>query len=66
MLKGPAQVTGAHLQCDSSIEVLNAGQAVATLDKDTNFNAEVYISKGKGYLSSEYGQRRSAGQHDCR
>jgi DNA-directed RNA polymerase subunit alpha len=50
-------VTGADLQCDSSIEVLNPDQAIATLDKNANFNAEVYIKKGKGYLSSEYGKK---------
>ena len=56
-VKGPALVTGADLQCDSSIEVLNPEQAIATLDKNANFNAEVYIKKGKGYLSSEYGKK---------
>jgi DNA-directed RNA polymerase subunit alpha len=55
-VKGPAQVTGADLQCDSAIEVLNPGQPVATIDKDTTFSAEVHIRKGKGYLSSEYGK----------
>jgi DNA-directed RNA polymerase subunit alpha len=55
-VKGPGQVTGADLQCDSTIEVLNPKQVIATLDKDTNFNAEVHIRKGKGYLSSEYGK----------
>jgi DNA-directed RNA polymerase subunit alpha len=53
-VKGPAQVTGAELQCDSTIEVLNPQQAVATIDKDAEFIAEVHIRKGKGYLSSEY------------
>jgi len=56
-VKGPVLVTGADLQCDSSIEVLNPEQAIATLDKNANFNAEVYIKKGKGYLSSEYGKK---------
>jgi DNA-directed RNA polymerase subunit alpha len=52
-VKGPQTVTGADLQCDSSIEVLNPELVIATLDKGTTFNAEVYIRKGKGYLSSE-------------
>jgi DNA-directed RNA polymerase subunit alpha len=55
-VKGPVQVTGSDLQCDSTIEMLTPKQEVATLDKDTTFNAEVYIRKGKGYLSSEYGK----------
>ncbi|MDP2158721.1 MAG: DNA-directed RNA polymerase subunit alpha, partial [Nitrospirota bacterium] len=56
-VKGPALVTGADLQCDSTIEILNPDQAIATLDKNTDFNAEVYIKKGKGYLSSEYNKK---------
>jgi len=56
-VKGPASVTGADLQSDSSIEVLNPEQVIATLDKNANFNAEVYIKKGKGYLPSEYGKK---------
>ncbi len=52
-VKGPQTVTGADLQCDSSIEVLNPGLVIATLDKGASFTAEVYIRKGKGYLSSE-------------
>lgn len=55
-VKGPAQVTGADLQCDSTIEMLTPQQEIATLDKDANFSAEVHIRKGKGYLSSEYGK----------
>jgi DNA-directed RNA polymerase subunit alpha len=54
-VKGPARVTGADLRSDATIEVLNPEQLIATLDKDTNFIAEVYIRKGKGYLTSEYG-----------
>jgi len=52
-VKGPAQVTGADLQCDSSVEVLNPEQVIATLDKGVTFDAEVYIRKGKGYVSAE-------------
>ncbi len=52
-VKGPAQVTGADLKCDSSIEILNPEYEIATLDKGVSFDAEVYIRKGKGYVSSE-------------
>ncbi|MEJ2684150.1 MAG: DNA-directed RNA polymerase subunit alpha [Candidatus Sulfobium sp.] len=50
-VKGPAQVTGADLKCDSSIEILNPEYEIATLDKGVSFDAEVYIRKGKGYVS---------------
>ena len=52
-VKGPAHVTGADLKCDSSVEILNPEHAIATLDKGANFDVEVYIRKGKGYVSSE-------------
>ena len=52
-VSGPAQVTGADLKCDSSVEVLNPEHAIATLDKGASFDSEVYIKKGKGYVSSE-------------
>jgi DNA-directed RNA polymerase subunit alpha len=52
-VKGPGTVTGADLQCDSSVEVLNPELVIATLDKGTTFSSEVYIRKGKGYVSSE-------------
>jgi DNA-directed RNA polymerase subunit alpha len=52
-VKGPGQVTAADLQVDSTIEVLNPELPIATLDKGGTFEAEVYIRKGKGYISSE-------------
>ena len=52
-VKGPAVVTGADLQCDSSFEVLNPDQVIATLDKNADFSAEVQLKRGKGYLSKE-------------
>jgi len=52
-VKGPGQVTGADLQCGSTVEVLNPELVLATLDKGADFDAEVHISKGKGYVSAE-------------
>jgi len=52
-VKGPAQVTAGDLKADSSVEVLNPELSIATLDKDANFEAELYIRKGKGYVTTE-------------
>ena len=52
-VKGPAQVTAGDLKADSSIEVLNPELVIATLDKDARFEAELYIKKGKGYVTTE-------------
>lgn len=51
--KGTHLVTGADVQCDSSFEVLNPDQVIATLDKDTSFEAELFIKKGLGYAQAE-------------
>jgi DNA-directed RNA polymerase subunit alpha len=52
-VKGPGQVTAGDLQSDSSLEVLNPELLIATLDKDVTFDAELYIKKGKGYVTTE-------------
>jgi DNA-directed RNA polymerase subunit alpha len=52
-LKGPAQVTAGDLKVDASIEVLNPELVIATLDKEAKFEAELYIKKGKGYVTTE-------------
>lgn len=52
-LKGPMLVTGKDLDCDSSVEVLNPDQVIATLDKGATFDVELYIRSGKGCHSAE-------------
>lgn len=47
------QVTGADIITDGTVEVLNPGQLICTLDKDMPFRAEITVAKGKGYVSSE-------------
>ena len=53
-VKGSKIITGKDVQSDASFEVLNPEQVLATLDKDSVFEAELFISKGKGYVSSEF------------
>lgn len=52
-VKGPGQVSGGDLQCDAAVTVLNPDQVIATLDKGTHFEAELYLNKGKGYAIAE-------------
>lgn len=52
-VKGPGKVTAGDLKADSSIEVLNPELPIATLDKDARFEAELFIKKGKGYVTTE-------------
>lgn len=51
--KGPKEITGADLQGDSSIRVMNPEQVIATLGKGASFEAEMYLRKGKGYVPAE-------------
>jgi DNA-directed RNA polymerase subunit alpha len=46
------QVTGADIITDGTVEVLNKDQVICTLDKDTNFRAEIDIVQGRGYRAA--------------
>ncbi len=46
-------VTGADIITDGTIEILNKDQIICTLDKKTDFRAEVEIVEGRGYRVSD-------------
>ena len=50
---GPKSVTGHDVQDDAAFEVLNPEQPIAVLDKNTQFEAELYLKKGVGYVPAE-------------
>lgn len=51
---GEGVVTGADIQADQDIVILNPGQVIATLSgKGTKLYIELTITKGRGYVSSE-------------
>jgi DNA-directed RNA polymerase subunit alpha len=52
-VSGPAEVKGSDLKMDSSLSLMNPDQVIATVGKGVNFEAELYISKGKGYVAAE-------------
>ncbi|MDI6801747.1 MAG: DNA-directed RNA polymerase subunit alpha [Thermodesulfovibrionales bacterium] len=51
--KGPKVVTGADVQCDHGIEVLNKDHYIATVDNGATLEMEIYVKKGKGFVSAE-------------
>lgn len=51
------EVTAKDIKLNSNIEVLNPSTHIATLDKDTNLEMEIEISKGRGYLPAEQNPR---------
>ncbi len=50
---GPAEVKGSDLQMDSSVTLMNPDQLIATPGQGVEFEAELYIDKGKGYVPAE-------------
>ncbi len=55
---GPKDVTGADIQCEANLEVLTTDLPVATVDRNAEFHAELYVSKGKGYVLSEMNKEK--------
>jgi DNA-directed RNA polymerase subunit alpha len=51
--KGPKVITAGDIKTDGSVEILNPEQPIATIDKGTTFEMELYMSKGKGYVPAE-------------
>ncbi len=51
--KGPGKVTAADILTSDKIEVLNPEQHIATLGANGNFNAEVMVTFGRGYMPTE-------------
>ena len=51
--KGAQEITAGDLKCDSDVEIFNPELHIATLNSDAKLNAEITISKGRGYVSAE-------------
>ncbi|MGZ3774122.1 MAG: DNA-directed RNA polymerase subunit alpha [Pseudobdellovibrionaceae bacterium] len=51
--KGPGKVTAADIQLTDKIEVLNPDHHIATLGANANFNVEIVVSFGRGYVPVE-------------
>jgi len=51
--QGPCEITAADFQVDDEIEVFNKDLHIATLNEDARFCAEITLSKGRGYVSSD-------------
>ena len=55
---GEGVVTAADIQVDSDIEIINPDLVIATLSggADSHFEAELTITKGRGYISADKGK----------
>ncbi len=52
-VKGPKAVTAEDLEISSDILVLNPKQHVAQVNKDGEFNLEIEVASGKGYVQAD-------------
>ena len=52
-VKGPKVVTGADIDTSANVEILNHDCYIATVDNNATFEMELYVRKGKGYVSAE-------------
>ncbi len=60
-IKGPGELSGADIQKFSTeVEVLNPECRLATLNKDANFELELRLGRGKGFVPAE--ENKSADQ----
>ncbi len=53
--KGP--VTAADIETDETIDVVNPGLHIATLTKDSKFEAELEVGRGRGYVPAEINKK---------
>jgi len=51
--KGPKVVTAADFKLTSNVEILNPDQYIATLDKSANFDMELVLEVGRGFIPTE-------------
>ena len=48
--EGPAVLTGADLNVDAEVEVINKDQYICTIDEGGNFEVELTVGRGRDYL----------------
>jgi DNA-directed RNA polymerase subunit alpha len=51
------EVTAKDIDVDETIEIINPDLHIATLTKDTKFNLEMEVSRGRGYVTAELNKR---------
>ncbi|MFW6365023.1 MAG: DNA-directed RNA polymerase subunit alpha [Spirochaetota bacterium] len=51
--EGPGEITGADFNIDSDAVVMNPDHHIATLEEGANFDIEIQVEKGRGYLPAD-------------
>ena len=51
--KGECVLTGADIECDADVEIMNPEIHIATLNSDADLNMEITVAKGRGYAVAD-------------
>lgn len=51
--KGECELTGADIECDADVEIMNPEIHIATLNSDADLNMEITVAKGRGYAVAD-------------
>lgn len=51
------EIKAKDIICDETIEILSPEQHIATLTRDTKFNVEMEVSRGRGYVPAELNKK---------
>ena len=54
------EIKAKDIICDETIEILNPNLHIATLTRDTKFNMELEVSRGRGYVPAEANKKEDA------
>ena len=57
---GKGEVRAKDIDTDESIEVINPELHIATLTKDTKFQVEMEVARGRGYVTAEVNKKEDA------
>lgn len=50
---GPCDVKGSDIICPLGVEIVSKDLHIATLDEGAKLNMDIYVNKGRGYISAE-------------
>ncbi|MDZ7792525.1 MAG: DNA-directed RNA polymerase subunit alpha [Spirochaetia bacterium] len=56
-VKGPGDMTGADVEKENDIEVMNKDQKILTMTKDAHIDMEIQIDLGRGYIPAELNEK---------
>ena len=51
------EIRGKDIVCDETVEILNPDLYIATVSEDVNFNVELMVSRGRGYVPADQNKK---------